>query len=88
MVNARKQLDALVAEVAKHLADKKMEIDKAGVSVISHVSDAFQIRQRELSSFKLRCGKVTSETLQKADLMVNLKIAARDLINEIRNIQV
>ena len=88
MVNTSKQLNALIAEIAKSLADKKREIDKAGASVIPHVSDAFKTRQRELSSFQLNCRHVTLDALQKADLMVSLKTAARDLINGIRNIKV
>jgi Uri superfamily endonuclease len=88
MVNTSKQLNALISEIAKSLADKKKEIDNAGASVIPHVSDAFKIRQRELLSFQLRCKEVTLEALQKADLMVSLKTAARDLINGIKNIKV
>jgi hypothetical protein len=88
MVNTSKQLNALVAEIAKSLADKKKEIDNAGPSVIPHVLDAFKTRQRELLSFQLRCKQVILEDLQKADLMVSLNTAARDLINGIRNIKV
>jgi hypothetical protein len=88
MINTTKQLNALVAEIAKILEDKKIEIDKAGSSVIPHVLDAFKTRQRELSSFQLRCERVTLAATQKTDLIVNLKNAARELIDGIRNIKV
>jgi hypothetical protein len=83
-----KELDAIVAEVKEALTAKGKEIKAAGCSVISPVTEAFLMRQREVAAFERSTLNITDDSSVTPSMMIEYKNDAHELLGMISKLRV